>query len=224
MSWRARVFPALQMKWGFAMRIFMLASTACALVIAAPAGAATYNFNVIYGGNNNAVLAGGSDDPLSTVLNAGDTFTYRLTAAGTGEWTTLAAGSIFPFFSLNVTPSGTRTVDFTLDLNNNGGSIFNYAENGATNQFVHLGTNTVAFGAGLVWDEYELTATILAGSDPATAIGLLPWPGLGPENYSPSFISFSGAIPEPGTWAMLILGFGLAGTGLRASRTRVRFA
>ncbi len=203
---------------------YAISGTALALVLAAPASAATYNFNVIYSGNDTAALAGGSDDPLTTLLMAGDTFTYRLTAAGAGQWTTLAAGSIFPFFALNVNPAGTRTVDYVLDLNNNGGSVFNDTQNGASNSFVHLGTNTVAFGAGLVWDEYELTATILAGSDPATAQGLLPWPGQGPENYSPNFIRYDGAVPEPATWAMLILGFGLAGAGVRASRTRVRFA
>jgi hypothetical protein len=204
----------------------LLIGTAMLFALAAPAAAANYNFNVIYSGGGVAALAAGSDDPTTTALVAGDTFTYRLTAAGSGEWTTLQAGGIFPFFALNISNSGTRTLDFNLDLNNNGSSIFNYSEMGATNSFIHLGTNTVAFGAGLVWDEYELSATLLS-SDTATTnpAGLLPWPGQGPEQYQPAFIAFhANAVPEPASWALMILGFAAVGAGVRTSRARVRFA
>ena len=34
----------------------------------------------------------------------------------------------------------------------------------------------------------------------------------------------AGAIPEPGAWALMILGFGAAGTALRANRRRVAAA
>ena len=34
----------------------------------------------------------------------------------------------------------------------------------------------------------------------------------------------SGAVPEPATWAMMILGFGLVGAGMRRRRVRVAFA
>lgn len=36
-------------------------------------------------------------------------------------------------------------------------------------------------------------------------------------------VPVTGAVPEPATWAMMIAGFGLAGTALRRRRTAVRF-
>ncbi len=195
------------------------------LAWASSASGAAYNFNVIYNGNDMASLAAGSDDPTAIALVAGDTFTYRLSAAGAGEWSTLANGSIFPFFSLNVAPGGTRIVDFVLNLNNDGSSVFNFSENNINNSFAHLGTNSVSFANGLIYDEYELAVTILSTTAATTANGLLPWPNQGPENYSPNFIAFNAnAIPEPASWALMILGFGMAGAGLRASRVRASFA
>ncbi|MBA2919203.1 PEPxxWA-CTERM sorting domain-containing protein [Sphingomonas sp. MAH-20] len=204
----------------------LLIGTAMLFALAAPAAAANYTFNVIYSGGGMASLAAGSDDPTTTGLVAGDTFTYRLTAAGAGEWTTLQAGSIFPFFALTIGNSGTRTLDFNLNLNNNGSSVFNHSEMGAGNSFAHLGTNTVSFGAGMVWDEYELSGTLLTSTTATTnPSGLLPWPGQGPEQYQPTFIAFNAnAVPEPASWALMILGFGAVGMGMRAGRARVRFA
>lgn len=46
------------------------------------------------------------------------------------------------------------------------------------------------------------------------------------ESRSPAFetdnVSFSGAVPEPSTWAMMILGFGVAGVQLRNRRSARR--
>lgn len=201
---------------------FLLAATAMALP--GVASAAAYNFNVIYSGNDVAALAPGSDDPLSVVLGTGDTFAYRLTAAGAGEWTTLASGSIFPFFALNGNFNQTG-ISYVLNLNQNGGNVFNFSE--STNVCcAHLGTNTISFGAGLVYDEYELLGTIGSTGNTDPAASLLPWPGQGPENYSPGLISFSAgsAVPEPATWAMLLAGFGMIGYAMRRrEKVRVSF-
>jgi hypothetical protein len=42
------------------------------------------------------------------------------------------------------------------------------------------------------------------------------------DNFS--FGTVAAGVPEPASWAMMILGVGLAGTGLRARRTRIAFA
>ncbi len=37
-------------------------------------------------------------------------------------------------------------------------------------------------------------------------------------------ITVSGGVPEPATWAMMVIGFGAVGAGLRSRRTSVKFA
>lgn len=40
----------------------------------------------------------------------------------------------------------------------------------------------------------------------------------------PAFATPVGAVPEPGTWAMMIFGFGMAGTAMRVRASRARKA
>lgn len=200
------------------MKQFLLAATIAALVPAA-ADAAVYNFNVNYSGGGVAALAGGSDDPLAVTLADGDSFTYRLTALAGGEWTALSNAAVFPLFSL-YGPFNSSNLTFTLDLNNNGSSVFNFSEATGT-CCAHIGTNTVALPTGLVFDEWELAVAITTTGATGPAISLLPWPGLAPEVYSPSVLSYSGAVPEPASWAMMIAGFGLTGAAMRRRRVAV---
>src|SRR5215213_6779848 len=130
------------------------------MLLGKPAHATAYNFDVLYNGGGAASLAGGSDDPTTTSLVAGDTFVYSLTAQNGGEWTVFNGGSIFPFFAFLMSEGGTRVLDFTLDLNNNGSTVFSDSEAGATNQFGHLGTNTIALPTGLKFDQIVLSASL----------------------------------------------------------------
>jgi hypothetical protein len=41
---------------------------------------------------------------------------------------------------------------------------------------------------------------------------------------APAFATPVGAVPEPGTWAMMIFGFGLTGTAMRVRAIRARKA
>jgi hypothetical protein len=160
-------------------------------------------------------LAVGSDNPTSTSLVPGDTFVYSLTAQNGGEWTVSNGGSIFPFFAFEIGESGTRTLDFTLDLNNNGSTVFSDIETGAVNCCVHLGTNTITLPTGLIFDQIILNASLITSTTATTTpISILPWPGLAPEQYSPDKISYStvSGIPEPASLMLLwgaLIGYGL---------------
>ncbi len=181
------------------------------------ADAAVYNFDVLYDGTT-ATLASGSDDPLATTRVAGDSFTYTLSATGTGEWTKLTDNSLFPFLALETADAGDRTGDIVVTLNNHSSSVFSYSETGVDNQYAHLGSNSVTVGSGTVWNQWVLDYTKFAG-DAFPIYSLLPFNSTGPENYFAGDIAFSGgAVPEPAAWALIIGGFGLTGAALRRRR------
>lgn len=200
------------------LKKILFTTVAALAVAAAPANASTYLFDVLYSGNGVATLAPGSDDPLAVTLAAGDTYTYNLRATGAGQWTTLASGTIFPFFAL-VGPFGSSTADFTLSLLNNGGTVFSYSEVGAGTCCAHLGTNTVSVTGGLTFDGFSLTSIINSTTASGPADSMLPFSGTPPEAYRPDLIAFAaGAVPEPATWAMMLMGFGVVGAGVRSRR------
>jgi hypothetical protein len=196
----------------------LYAGVASAVCSATPAAAAAYVFDVNYNGGGNAVLASGSDDPLTTVINVGDSFTYNLQAANGGFWTVLSATNAFA--AVQVTPCGTRNSNFSYTYSNNGTSVAS-AASVRGDGCVHIGELGAPLAAGLQFDKLTLTATILAGSSPSTLTSLLPFAGAPEANQNVRY-TVGNAVPEPATWAMLIVGFGMVGSSLRRRRTGYR--
>lgn len=89
---------------------------------------------------------------------------------------------------------------------------FSVTQNGAGTQF-----DVCTSGAGGASSQVALGAGCPAGQS------LIPTQLYSVRLSAAEFSSLTGAVPEPGTWAMMILGFGVAGYALRR-RTRVRFA
>lgn len=204
---------------GAVLRKLAFGAAIAAFAAAAPASAADYVFAVNYTGGV-ATLADPSDDPLTTSLLPGDTFSYLLTATD-GDWKKISSTAIFPFFALPVSEAGVRVGDYVLVLSDNGTAVFLDAQNDVGNSSVHVGTNDVLVPLGLVWDSYLLTYKILSDTAGiATPNSLFPWPGSAPEIANPDDIAFGtfGAVPEPASWMMMISGMGLAGAMLRRRR------
>ncbi|WP_394763293.1 PEPxxWA-CTERM sorting domain-containing protein [Phenylobacterium sp.] len=204
------------------MKPMYFATIAAAAILAAGAANATaYNFNVLYSGGGVATLAAGSDDPLATTMNAGDSFTYTLTGQNGGHWNTIGASDIFPLFAMNVAECGNRTGDRTLNLNNGATNIFTDSVVGDSQSCVHLGTNTVHLEGGMQFDQWQLIYSITSADVTSSPSSLLPWPGQAPEEYRPGSISYTAGVPEPAAWALMIAGFGLVGGTLRARHKKV---
>lgn len=193
------------------------------LSVAGAASAASYNFDVVYSGSGVAALAPGSDPMVGTLLNTGDDFVYTLTGEDGGYWTSLGENDVFPFTALSIC-CGFSTNDLTLELKFGGSTVFSVTHTGVGTCCAHLGNNTEHLPAALVWDTWVLTDTVVSADSPLAIESLLPWPGSGPEQYNSAAISYTAgnaAVPEPASWALMILGFGLGGSVLRRRRTAV---
>lgn len=93
---------------------------------------------------------------------------------------------------------------------------------GSTVQFSYAGSGN---RSNMQWQQefIDFTATSTSASltfaaDPATANGFF-----GPALDNVSIATIAGVVPEPSAWALMILGFGVAGAAMRRRR-KVRFS
>jgi len=201
--------------------------------VSPPSLAASYNFNVEYQGNGSAALLAG-DNPIGTTLLPGDSFIWNILAEGTGFWHVSGNVSLFPFMSFAVSQygdeTGERIGDFTLSLRNNGGEVFTLTQTGASQRFIHIGTNLVSLTAGLDFDEMQLNYSLIssdlnggpdAGSTPyGDLMGFAGSPEFSSDGYGTIFYLRSAPIPEPETYAMLLCGLGLLGFAARRRKLK----
>lgn len=222
---------------GAAMKFTRLAIAAAAATLALSAHAGTanlYTFDVLYHGNNVATLATGSDDPVGQAIEVDDSFDWTITAQDNYEWRVLSDGNYFPLMAFLVSPSGTRTGDWTLDLFNNGSSVFTQSEVDSEQSYIHMGTNGITLSAGLVFDTMKLNyvLTNFVPGDPPSELGkldadfnsnvtqiqgLLPIFGAPEMNeYSPGIIY--APVPEPSTYALTLAGIAALAMVVRRRR------
>lgn len=136
----------------------------------------------------------------------------------------------------------------SISVNMTGGQLYVYSSNGQFNYRVNAG-QAVELVAGLPGSERVAVSTYSVGSGSITSLQnlatLLPTSGtvgvgVRSDDYTSSYgysfagpVSLSlapagglggGALPEPATWAMMILGVGAAGYSLRRRQQRVTLA
>ena len=195
--------------------------------IATQASAASFLYNVNYDDAGVATLGTGSDDLQAIDLVAGDRVIYTLTATGLNRWRVLNNIQSNVTFAVLASDSASRQVDVDLFLKLNGTSVFSQSDRDINNSFTHLGPNTTSLSAGLQFNQVVFDLTLLSAVDPddaninvGTRISSL-LPILGPPQqqdgivFGPSEIS---AVPEPATWALMILGLGVTGAAMRRER------
>ena len=139
----------------------------------------------------------GTDNVLRFYTGAGENTGYQLTNDFAGEWHMLTAsydGTLGSDSYRNIYVDGVRVGSFTGGVN----------PAAKTSQFV-IGYNTVFGGRAFAGSIDEVTAWNYGLSDDQVA-----------AIYASSFdAETGGGVPEPASWAMLIMGFGLVGGAAR---------
>jgi hypothetical protein len=204
------------------MRRVLLAAGAVLALAAAPAHAATVTDAV---GDFLPTYAGPQDDDLD-VISFSVVFddvvdAFRLTAAMAGD----------------IDPS--RAGLYAIGVNTGTGPIAPFANIGAPNVIFNQVIAVQKSGAAAVGAN-PLTATVLGNVFTIMVpLALLPSTGFAPTDYgfniwprvgfgnnnqisdfAPNDGTLSAAVPEPATWALMILGFGFAGGLLRRRHLR----
>ncbi len=154
---------------------------------------------------------------------------YKVSGA---NWGTETAAVTNPF---DIGTLGLTTLSDIAVLSNGG-----FSGSTANNLLILSGTSQVIMEVtqtGTLVGSYSL-ASLKSLVDPTNAGGkfegmtldadgniyLVSDDGDGPNQSYMVKLKFNGAVPEPATWALMIAGFGLVGTGLRRQKRAIRFA
>lgn len=217
------------------LRIAVAAATG---LLASAAWSAEYQFDMTYSGGGVVALTPGSQDPRTSSLLAGDSFTWTINALDNYQWSVLSGGDVFPMMAFGVQEPATRTGSFVFQLLNDGLQVFSKVETDSVQSQVHMGTNTITLPTGLVFDawrlQYSLTSAIevLSVEDPDNPGSFIEVAG-GPTTSSPDTLlpifgivdnaqtgnasnTIFAPVPEPTELALWLTG--IAGVGVAARR------
>jgi hypothetical protein len=200
------------------MKLFFAAATLAAGLAVAPAASAA------------VVLVDNFDGEVADDLNWDGDATFFV-SSDPGSVDLIGAGGAFDLY-----PGNGRYLDLdgsTGSGNDPAGEITSFASFGAGNYTLSFRLGGNARGAPAQTTRVTLgdfsVDILLASSDPLalyaftfnTTGGQLIFTELGPSNQQGNIlddISLANAVPEPATWAMMILGFGAAGSMIRRRR------
>ncbi len=196
------------------------ASAALALGAVAPASAASLVSVSVQG----TVLGGGSTTgtvwdttansyyavfvarPLTNILNANDVFPGSTVTTGTNNYAIFGEGWV-PGLTVN------SDIEYRITLTFDNGAVltggYSFGPGNPGGNFTG-GTSQTVGGinyklTGFAWDR--------GAADIVSAYSAVE--GGDPNDYTGLFRFTSTAVPEPSTWAMLILGFGVMGSAMR---------
>ena len=200
------------------MKRYILAAAAAAIAISTPATASVTiegdpaNTTVNGYSGPNGLLISGSGLPFGpfTLANLGDSFTTAVLTIGTPETTV----NLFE----DTTPRQV-SVDFAfLNPLDATGALVTGSTTGFIIPFTSCGI--LAGGCGAVdWSNTPTIFSFGSGGSFSLLLQDATFGTPGSARVSGTFTYVSPSVPEPGTWAMMLLGFGAVGFALRRRRT-----
>lgn len=211
--------------------LLLSAAAATALALAAPAYADIVFLEQAGNGNLGTVHLDGTDDGTDTVVNGTTTNNIgviitgleniSVSANGGGQGQAWVVGTDGTLGALDIAlASGFsfQEIDFNLNAPNGHNqpwdvTLTGYDQSGPTTHTFTNITNNQAFDIAAINGEY-LTHVSFSTSDILDGVGQIRIGGAAPI----------GVVPEPASWAMMLLGFGGLGALLRRRRARAAFA
>jgi hypothetical protein len=197
-------------------KLLLTTSIAAAALAATPAFAAT-----LY---SNALLNGPTASPGSSGFNAN-------AVAGAG----LLSFNVDGFLSLDgegncctdifeLTVNALPVLQLSYNLGGGGNNVVFLDLNGATITGGDPNPNNISFAGGQL--QISLPVALLAGANSFGFSYSGGAQGIGDEAWGISSVLLTGpdAVPEPGSWALLLVGFGAVGSAMRRHKVRVSFA
>ena len=145
---------------------------------------------------------------LDPMTGTPSSFTTNVLTIGTGE------GSIELFEDTVANPISI-IFSFTNPFNTSGGSV-----TGETFGYYQLFTSCglIAGGCGRVEWDGPTTFSFGDGGSFSLALSDVSFATPGSAQVSGTFTLLTNSVPEPGTWAMMLMGFGAAGVAMRRRR------
>lgn len=193
---------------GFVSKLVSAVALGLAVTAAPMAAQADITFDALPGANGSAFTGPYSEDGLSISATAGDVFVGTI------------YGNPVPslFFGPNF-GSSTASLEIT-----SGGALFNFASfdfsaNNGTAYYTVRGFANAAETFSLVGDSsIGGFVTIASGTNLQFDRVTFDFRVAGTSANFDNFIGDGGVVPEPATWALLIMGFGGVGATLRSRR------
>lgn len=136
------------------------------------------------------------------------------------------SGPTNPTFNLSVGDTLTLTGDLLGDSDTLFVNLTGFAGSTPNAFSIVFGGGTASFSQAITFNTLGNFSGFVSFDFPSSFPDYIAPNGSQSENQSLAFNVnvVSGAVPEPGTWAMMLLGFGFAGAALRSSRRKQSLA
>jgi len=214
----ARCVPGLTDLQGTVMKIIRTTGLAICLALASPVAATVITFDEFPADNFNGGLPADRYSSLGVTIDAPEDGATRggISNGDPGNWGVDGTnGPIFSGFNETYTMSllfGTDIMSFSLDASRTNGSIDGTITLQAFLDGLLVGTDGGDLGAINQWSTFSLSGLFDQITITGTGSGFHPF-GIDNINFASD-----GAVPEPATWAMMLLGFGAVGFAMRRER------
>lgn len=166
------------------------------------------NLRIVSNDNTNYVLR---FNPPPIALVPGINVAYAPGTVGLGDPDIVAAG-----YTFNDNDAATGTTLFVIDSAND----VLATQNAATGVLTRIGALGVNVGARTSFDISGINTTFLLSGNTLYNVNLTTGALTSIGTTNGTFFGLSAAVPEPATWAMMIIGFGAVGSAARSSRRK----